>query len=73
MLLLIFSNVNMSFAEQKLIGRFYTAIEALLTTKLIEIIDKKKFAKAALDKHIKIFVIYMTFLSTIAIDLAKKA
>ena len=39
----------------------------------MEIINKKEFGKAALDKHIKVFVIYVTFLSTIVIYSTEKA
>ena len=42
-------------------------------TKQVEIIDKKKFARAALDKHVEAFVIHVTFLLTMAIHPAKKA
>ena len=37
--------------------------EALLTIQQIKIINKKKFAKAALDKNFKIFVIHVAFLN----------
>ena len=49
--------------RKKLIWRSYIIAEALPTTKRVEIIDKKKFAKLALDKHIEAFVIYVTSLN----------
>ena len=39
----------------------------------MEIIDKKKFAKARLDEHVETFVVYVTFLLTMAIHPARKA
>ena len=51
--------------------------EALLTTKQVEIIDKKEFAKVALDENIEVFVVHVTSLSlnklTMLIYLAKEA
>ena len=68
---LTFNNTNILFVEQKL--RFYIAIKALPITKQMKIMDEKKFAKAALDKYIEIFLVFVTFLLTIIIHLAKKA
>ena len=39
----------------------------------MKIINKKKFAKVAFDKHIKAFIVYITFISIITIHLAKKS
>ena len=39
----------------------------------MEIINRKKFAKTALDKHVEAFVVHMTFLLTMAIHPARKA
>ena len=36
---------------------------ALLTTKRVELINKKEFAKIALDKNFKTFVVHITFLN----------
>ena len=60
MLFLILSNANIQLEEKKLTWRSYTAVEALLTTKRIELIDKKELAKMALDKKSKTFVVYTT-------------
>ena len=38
---------------------FYTTAKALLTTKQVEIINKKKCTKVALDENIEVFVIYI--------------
>ena len=59
---LIFSNVDIQFAEKKLIWRSYTAAEVLATTKRVELIDKKEFAKAALDEESKTFVVHVSAL-----------
>ena len=47
--------------------------KTLSTTKQVEIIDKKEFAKAVLDEHVEIFVLHMTFLSTMAIHPTREA
>ena len=39
----------------------------------MEIIDKKEFAKAALDEHVEVFVVHVTSLSTMAIHPAREA
>ena len=64
---LTLNNANIKFAQKKLTWRFYTAAKALLTIKQVEIIDRKEFAKAALDEHVEAFVVHITFLLTIAI------
>ena len=60
---LTFSNANIQFAQKELTWRSYTTAEALPTTKRVEIIDRKEFAKAALDKHVEAFVVHVTSLS----------
>ena len=57
---LILSNANIKFAQKKLTWRFYTTAKALSTIKQVEIIDKKEFTKAALDKNDKAFVMHVT-------------
>ena len=57
MLFLCFSNTDFYFGTWELTWKSYTATEALLTTRRMELIDKKEFAKAALNKNLKIFVI----------------
>ena len=59
---LALSNANIQFAEKELTWRSYTAAEALSTTKRVELIDKKEFAKAALDEESKTFVVHVAAL-----------
>ena len=70
---LIFNNADIKFAQKKLTWRFYIAAEALLTTKQVEIINGKEFAKAALDDHVEAFMVHVIFLLTMAIHPARKA
>ena len=58
-----FNNANIKFAQKKFIRKSYIAAKALLTTKRIEIINKKEFTKATLDKNVKTFVIHVKSLS----------
>ena len=51
------SNANIRFAKKVLTWRSYTAAEALPTTEWVELIDKKEFAKATLDKESTTFVV----------------
>ena len=60
---LIFSNVDVQFTQEELTWRSYTIAKALPTTKRVELINKKKFAKAALDENSKTFVVYMASLN----------
>ena len=46
---------------------FYIAIKAILITKQVEIIDRKKFTKQVLDDNVEIFIVHITFLSKMAI------
>ena len=61
MFFLIFSNANIQFAKKELTWKIYITKEALSTTRQVEFINQKKFAKAALDKNIKDFAIYISF------------
>ena len=70
---LTLSNADIKFAQKKLTWRSYTTAEALPTTKRVEIINRKEFAKAALDEHVEAFVVHVTSLSTMAIHPARKA
>ena len=62
MLFLILNNADVSFSERKLTWKSYTVDEALPTTKRIELIDKKEFAKAALDTESETFVMHVATL-----------
>ena len=71
---LTFSNADIQFAEKELTWRSYTIEEVLPTTRQVELIDKKEFAKAALDENVKAFVVHMaSFTSKISIHPARKA
>ncbi len=57
MLFLILNNADFQFGAEELTWRSYTAAEALPTTSRVELIDKREFAKAALNGNSKTFVI----------------
>ena len=61
---LTFSNANIQIAAKEFTWRSYTAAEALPTTKRVELIDKKEFAKAALDEESETFVVHAAALET---------
>lgn len=63
MLFLTPSNVDIKFVERKLIQKTYIIKDVLLTTCRIKFINKKKFAKIALDENIKVFVIHVNSLN----------
>ena len=65
LLFLIFSNTDVQFIENKLTGRSYTIVKALLITKRVELITKKKFAKVALDKNSETFVVHVASLNLV--------
>ena len=57
------SNANVQFIEKKLTWRTYIIAKALRTTKRVELIDKKEFAKAALDGNFETFVVHVASLN----------
>ena len=59
-LFFILSNANVGFLDRKLTWRTYSVAKALSTTKKVQIIDQKKFAKAALDPKKKTFMMHIT-------------
>ena len=65
MLFLILNNTDIQFAEKKLTWRSYIVVEVLPTTKRVEFINKKEFAKAALDENSKTFVVYVLSLNVV--------
>ena len=74
MFFLTFSNVDVQFAKKELIWRTYTTKEVLPTTRQVELIDQKKFAKPVLDKNIGAFMMEISSLrSRMTIYPAKKA
>ena len=69
-----FSNADIQFAEKKLTWRFYTTEKALLITRQVKLINKKKFAKTKIDENVEAFVVYITsFTLKTLIDPAQKA
>ena len=59
---LTLSNAHIQFAEKELTWRSYTTKKALPITRWIELINKKKFAKAALDENLETFVVHVASL-----------
>ena len=71
---LTFSNANIQFAEKELTWRTYTTKDTLSITCQIEIINKKEFAKAALDENVKAFIVHVAlFTSKMIIHPARQA
>ncbi len=62
MLFLAFSNADIQFGTEKLTWRSYTAVKALPSTSWVELIDKKEFARAVVDRNSETFVVYVTTL-----------
>ena len=60
---LTLSNADIQFAEKEQIWRSYIAEKALPTTRRVEFIDKKEFAKAALDENIEAFMVHVSSLN----------
>ena len=60
---LTLSNVEVQFEEKELTWRPYTTAKALPTTKRVELINKKEFAKAALDEKSETFVVHVASLN----------
>ncbi len=57
------SNVDVKFAGLgNLIWRLYTTADVLPTTSRVELIDKREFAKMALDQNCKTFVVHVATL-----------
>lgn len=69
MFFLTLSSADIKFAEKKLTERSYTIAKALLTIKRIELINKKKFVKTALDKNSELFVIHVAALEALKITI----
>lgn len=62
MFFFFFSSANFQFDLGKLTWRFYTTIETLSITSLVELIYRRKFAKAVLDKNLETFVMHVSAL-----------
>ena len=59
MFFLIFSNADFKFSTEKLIWKSYITTEALSTISWVKLINKREFAKIALNKNSETFVIYV--------------
>ena len=71
---LTLSNADVQFVEKELTWRSYTTAEALPTTKRVELINKKEFAKAALNEKSETFVVHVaSFNLTLGIHLDRAA
>ena len=58
MLFLTMSNTDIDFQAWNLQWKSYMTGDILLTTRQVELIEKKKFVTAALDLEHKVFVIH---------------
>lgn len=58
------SNADIDFEVERLTWKKNSATEVLAITGQIQLIDKHEFAKPALDKNLKTFVIYVVALKT---------
>ena len=65
MLFLTLSNADVQFIEKELIRRSYTTTKALPTTKWVELINKRKFAKIALNEKSETFVVHIASLNLV--------
>ena len=62
---LTLSNADVQFVKKELTWRSYTTAKALPTTKRVELINKKEFAKAALDENSETFVVHVASLNLV--------
>ncbi len=58
-------NADVQFGAKKLTWRSYTPAKALPTTSWMELIDKRKVAKAAMDRNSETFVVHMSALDIV--------
>ena len=58
------SGADINFSKKELQWRSYTIEKALLTTKRVELIEKKEFVVTALDLGYETFVIHVAFLES---------
>ncbi len=65
---LALSNADFQFGAEELIWRTYIVVEALPTTSRFELIDKREFAKTALDENSETFVVHVS-----ALDIAESS
>ena len=69
---LTLSNADIQYIEKKLTWKFYTIAKVLPTTKQVELIDKKKFAKVVLNKNFETFATYMISITPILVHPDRK-
>lgn len=65
MFFLFYNNANVQFGTKGLTQRLNTAVKALAITSQVELIDKRVFVKAVLDRNSKTFVVYLLTLKAI--------
>ena len=65
MLFQSFSNVDIQLDTESFTWSSYSAAEALPTTRWVKLIDKHKFAKAALNENSETFVVPVATLKTL--------
>ena len=65
MLFLTLNNSDIQFVEKILISKSYTNTKVLPTTKQVELINKKRFAKMTLKENSETFVVHMGFLNLV--------
>lgn len=63
-------DAHILFAKKELTWRCYTIVKALLTIRRVELINRKKFATAALDNNSETFVIHVAILE-ISLEITK--
>ena len=63
---LILSGADVYFLDWELWWRIYTIKKALLTTRRIELVEKKEFAAIALDPEHVSFVVYIVSFGSVA-------
>lgn len=69
----LLNNVGILFAKKEFTWRSYTIAKVLPATKKVELIDKNKFAKVALDENIEAFVVHVASIESISIYLDREA
>lgn len=74
MLFLTFLDANTRFIEKDLTWRSYRAVEALLTLKRVELIDRNNFVTVAINENLETLVVYVVFIiETMSIYLVREA
>lgn len=66
---LSFNNANIQFIEKKFTWKFYFTTKTLSTTKLVELINKKEFAKIVLNKESETLIVYVIALKALLAEM----